>query len=198
MKNFILLLIYIVLNSQLLLALENTSGVSTQVAKDLALFTKGYHLGALVPPNNFQVMENAGTDRHFQISSPLALSIGYTSLESQRFGWSTQVNFASLRDPNLSQRVSFLRWDGNLAYSINSVYSIKIGPNVTRRFGATKFSRSGDELMRSHGLGYQAHLNVRATSHLLVNIGYSETTAPNLGGEGFRISGPELEMAYLC
>lgn len=196
-KQILLLLSTIILNSQLLMAIEGTSAMNAETPDSATLFTKGFHIGAVMAPTNFSATSNGNSGSHFQISAPMALSLGYTSLANRNFGWSTQLNFSALRDPNLNSNVAFLRWDGSLAYSINSIYALKAGPTVTRRFGASKFSRTMNDLMRSHGLGFQLSVAAKVSPRLLVNLGYSQTTVPNLAGDGFRINGPELEMAYL-
>ncbi len=133
MKNLISLLAVLILQTTNLSASENASSVSAEVgdAPNPSLITKGYHLGALVLPTHFQIISDTGPDKDFRTMSPLALSLGYTNFESQHFGWSTQFNFSSISDSNINHKVSILRWDGNVAYSINSVYSLKLSLDIS-------------------------------------------------------------------
>lgn len=92
-------------------------------------------------------------------------SLGYASLPVQQLGWTANLAYLDLSSDK--SYVGLLRADGNLAYSLNEVFNVKGGLNVSKYTG--KIIQQLDP-----AIGFQAGLGIQLTQNFGIDIAYTQ------------------------
>jgi hypothetical protein len=200
MKNFIIFSILLLLTTLFALGAPLSNYNAEADFADGGI-SKRYSIGIATLPKNLATISGSEIDQSFKILAPIGFNVGYSQLQIQSPGWTTQFTFARFQNPGQNTVDSLLRGEGNLAYQIDSTFIFKAGVNVSRLLGSSRYVKNLRDTLNSHGLGYQLAVGAKLSPNLAPNLeicfSYAETNLPNLRGNNYRIIGPEMSLSVL-
>jgi hypothetical protein len=110
----------------------DTNSLNTTIPKEMS--AKGVRFAILKPFLDYEIKtEFLGLEASDKggFENEIGFSIGYAYLPVQKLGFTGNVSYISVGEDNGSEKSTLIRMDGNLAYSINNLFNIKGGLNIS-------------------------------------------------------------------
>lgn len=179
-------------------AATSNSSVSTQAPKNIwasETASQGLRVTVMKPWYDAEIKASGygeSLSSKGKVNKGYSLGLGYANLPIQQLGWTGNVFYIHFPKEGEGDGTSgMMRLDGNLAYAINEIVSIKGGINLSKLVsgtGSDKFSPS---------IGFQAGLGTQFTSNLGLDLNYvqmNQTASIEGISVDLKLSGFELAL----